>query len=304
MTGFGVARRGWEAGGEHRPHQLVVELRGVNQRFLEVKIKSPFGPAIEPTIRQRVEARVGRGRIDLAIFVHRGDEVGAVTAEAARSRAVLVRVAEIAREIRDAGLEVSPVNPLELLEYIGRSSRAQGAAAEAPLEAPEGLLVDALEEALDGLMAMRRAEGDALAVVLGDLLTTLERQVAGLQSSLDGEAERLHERLHDRVTGLCQRAGVDGLSAERIIQEVALWVQRGDVSEELARIASHVAQMRGVLAATPQAGQGKTLDFLCQELFREITTIGSKITSHAGSGLAVEAKGSVERIREQVQNVE
>ncbi|MEZ4453622.1 MAG: DUF1732 domain-containing protein [Nannocystaceae bacterium] len=302
MTGFGVARRTWEAG--DRPHAVVVEVRGVNQRFLEVKIRSPLGAAIEPVIRQRVEARVGRGRLDLAVFSQRVDEPGAGPSEGPRVDAVLARLAELRRSILDAGLEVSPVNPLELLEYLNRPSRPQAAAPEAPAEPPEALVLACVDDALAGLMVMREAEGQALEVVLRDLLAALEAQVAELAASLDGEAERLHERLHERVTALCQRAGVEGLSVERVVQEVALWVQRGDVSEELARIDSHLAQARGVLDAPAHAGQGKTLDFLSQELFREITTIGSKITSHAGSGLAIAAKGSVERIREQVQNVE
>ena len=91
---------------------------------------------------------------------------------------------------------------------------------------------------------------------------------------------------------------------ERLAQEIALLVVRGDVSEELARIASHLEQARAVLAQPAQVGQGKTLDFLSQELNREVTTIGSKITSHAGSAVVIAAKGTIERIREQVQNVE
>src|SRR5690606_39637737 len=103
---------------------------------------------------------------------------------------------------------------------------------------------------------------------------------------------------------LLARADAGAIDRERIAQELALLVVRGDVSEELARITSHLGQARGLLGAPAEVGQGKTLDFLSQELLREVTTIGSKITSHAGSAVIIEAKGTIERIREQVQNVE
>ena len=118
------------------------------------------------------------------------------------------------------------------------------------------------------------------------------------------EQEALQDRLAEKIAALCVRAGVSPPSPERVAQEVAVLVQRGDIEEELARLASHLVQFRGVLTAPAQVGQGKTLDFLSQELFREITTIGSKITSHAGSAAVIAAKATIERMREQVQNVE
>jgi uncharacterized protein (TIGR00255 family) len=151
---------------------------------------------------------------------------------------------------------------------------------------------------------MREQEGRALTAALAGLADELEGHARELRRLLDGEAERLQDRLAERIAGLCARAGVSPPAPERLAQEVALLVARGDIEEELARLASHLAQWRGVLAAPAQPGQGKTLDFLSQELFREITTVGSKITSHAGSAVVIAAKGAVERMREQVQNVE
>jgi len=108
----------------------------------------------------------------------------------------------------------------------------------------------------------------------------------------------------DRLQELTKRLGADTVDRDRVAQEIAIVVARGDVAEELARIASHLTQLRETLARPAAPGQGKTLEFVGQELLREITTIGSKITSHEGSRIVIEAKGSIERIREQVHNVE
>jgi uncharacterized protein (TIGR00255 family) len=172
-----------------------------------------------------------------------------------------------------------------------------------------------VDEACARLVSMREREGEALHDVLAAAYDELEQQVVGLRALLEGEGARLHEQLLGRVRALLDSlagpAGALGLRVpdggaldQRIAQEIALAVQRGDVSEELARIASHLAQARGVLAGAPEVGQGKTLDFLAQELLREVTTIGSKITSHEGSATVIAAKRTIERIREQVQNVE
>ncbi|MCA9660571.1 MAG: YicC family protein [Myxococcales bacterium] len=304
MTGFGVASRPWAEGPGGRPHQLVVELRGVNQRFRELKIRQPFGPKWEHLIRQRIEAQIGRGRIDVAIFLQRqGDDARAAGIDRERLAEVLAGAREVAALAAQQEVELAPFNVLELLSFVSASARSSGGPTEAT-PAPPSDLLDCVDEALLGLIAMRVAEGEALAEELGALLDGFEAQVAELREAIAGESERLEARLTERVAAVCARAGVEPPDPARIVQEVAILVQKADIAEELARIASHVAQMRGVIASEAQAGDGKRLDFLCQELFREITTIGSKISSHRGSGLAVAAKGSVERIREQVQNVE
>ncbi|MEZ4381614.1 MAG: YicC/YloC family endoribonuclease [Nannocystaceae bacterium] len=305
MTGFGVASRPWAEGPGGRPHQLVVELRGVNQRFRELKIRQPFGPTCEHSVRQRIEARIGRGRIDVAIFLQRQGDDGGRASGVDRERLVeaLASVREAAALAAQEEVELAPFNVLELLSFVASSARLAATPTEATPSPPEDLL-GCLDEALDGLLAMRVAEGEALAAVLGELLDAFEAQVSQLTEAIAGESERLEARLTERVAAVCARAGVEPPDPARIVQEVAILAQKADIAEELARIASHVAQMRGVIAAPAKTGDGKRLDFLCQELFREITTIGSKISSHRGSGLAVEAKSSVERIREQVQNVE
>lgn len=294
MTGFGAATR-TVGQGEGR-QVLGVELRSVNQRFFEIKLRQPFGAAEEHAIRKLVEARLGRGRVD--VLVHMQAVGGGAGVEAGRVAEVLAQLREVERQAAAAGTTLAPPTSLDVLRHLG--SRVSG---DTPVSAPAEL-PDALRDALDALCVMRELEGHALTVALAGLADELEVHARTLRDGLEGETERLQDRMAERIAALCARAGVSPPAPERLAQEVAAVVQRGDIEEELARLASHLGQWRGVLAAPAQAGQGKTLDFLSQELFREMTTIGSKITSHAGSAVVIAAKGAVERMREQVQNVE
>lgn len=312
MTGFGLADRG----GAERGARLRVELRSVNSRYLEVKIRQPFNVGVEHRLRKQLEARLGRGRVDLAVRLEGGsfdeatDPLAALGVEGGiegeRVSQVLAGLAALEAKGRDAGVALSPPTTLDLLKFVSASARNSGAA-EAPT--PPEFLTAVVDEALAGLTAMREREGAALAAELGRLYDELEAQVAGLRESLEGEGERLMTQHRERLAellGVLDDGGVaaQAIDGERVAAEVAVLIQRGDVSEELARIASHLEQARGVLAAEASVGQGKTLDFLGQELLREVTTIGSKITSHRGSALVIAAKRTIERLREQIQNVE
>jgi uncharacterized protein (TIGR00255 family) len=172
-------------------------------------------------------------------------------------------------------------------------------------------LLAALEDAITGLDAMRLKEGEALARALTEQTEALEIAANKLRVLVAAEPARLYARLGERIAellGAPVAAAAGGttppLDPGRLAAEVATLVARGDVTEELDRIASHVAQIRGVLAEAPRRGQGKTLDFLAQELVRELTTVGAKITSHPAIVEIIAAKEAVERMREQVQNVE
>lgn len=280
----------------------------MNARFREIKIRQPFGAAAEQALRRRVEKRVGRGRVELKVqlspvdtTVGDGDEgvLVALGIDPSRVPIVIAAAQEVARRANENGLELSMPTALEFLRFMsGRQGGAETADA-----APE-FLDELVDEALDGLCEFRDREGEALERVLGDHAGQLASEVARLRAALEGEVERFRRRMTTKAIDLCERAGAGSLDADRVAQEVALLAARGDVEEELARIDSHLQQVREVLSAKASPGQGKTLDFLCQELLREVSTIGGKITSHAGSGIVIEAKGTIERIREQVQNVE
>lgn len=303
MTGFGASSRPWT---DRDGSVLVgVELRSVNGRFLELKIRQPFGPPIEAEIRRRLEGRLGRGRVDASVFVRREslaadvDPLGRFGVDAGRVAETLRALSAIDRAAIEENIELDGSSSLEVLKFMLASSRSSSE----PTIAPE-VVFEALDEALDELVAFRQREGEALLHVLEDLVHTLELQVRAIERTLPVERARLEARVCDLLNGWRALFGLEGAEADRITQEVALLLARGDVAEELARIASHLQQTRETLSAQTQRGQGKTLDFLSQELLREVTTIGSKITSHEGSRFVIEAKGTIERIREQVQNVE
>lgn len=304
MTGFGVADRSWP----ERGVRVRVELRSVNSRFLEIKLRQPFGVAVEHELRRAVEARLGRGRVDVSVRIEGAGEVAddplvAIGIDRARIESVLAALGTLVDAAYQASFQVSHPTSLDLLRFLISPGSAKPSAAESIDQAPE-FLVELVDEALGRLASMREAEGEALRATLAKLLDELEAQVGEAERSLVGERERLHDQLVERCDAVLARAAAGSLDRDRLAQEIALLVVRGDVSEELARIASHLGQARKLLAAPAEVGQGKTLDFLSQELNREVTTIGSKITSHAGSAVVIAAKGTIDRIREQVQNVE
>jgi uncharacterized protein (TIGR00255 family) len=304
MTGFGVADRSWP----ERGVRVRAELRSVNSRFLELKLRQPFGVAVEHELRRAIEGRLGRGRVDVLIRTEGAGEVAedplmAVGIDRAQIDPVLAALGTLVDAAYQASFQVSHPTSLELLRFLISSGNSKNVAVEA-LEVAPPFLAELVDEAIARLIGMRETEGQSLATTLANLLDQLEGQVRRAEQSLEGERERLHDQLLERCDALLARVGAGTIDRERAAQELALLVVRGDVSEELARIASHLDQARALLGAPAEVGQGKTLDFLSQELLREVTTIGSKITSHAGSAAVIEAKGTIERIREQVQNVE
>ena len=304
MTGFGVTERTWDP----QRQRVALELRSVNARFLELKIRQPFGVAVEHRLRKRLEAALGRGRVELSIRVEAALDDSGMGALASigvapeQLEGAMVAVRELSRAAEDAGVTLRDPTGLELLRFV-QSSAGGGARTRTALEIPD-FLDQLVDEGVTALVSMRAREGEALARVLGELYDELERQVASISASLEGEGERLLGVLEQRAQTLLERTTQAGVERDRLEQVLAILLLRGDVSEELARIASHLSQARSVLGAEAAAGQGKTLDFLCQELLREVTTIGSKISSHTGSATVIEAKRTIERIREQVQNVE
>jgi uncharacterized protein (TIGR00255 family) len=304
MTGFGVADRSWP----ERGVRVRVELRSVNSRFLELKLRQPFGVAVEHELRRTIEGRLGRGRVDVVIRTDGVGEVAedpllAIGIDRAQIDPVLSALKTLADAAYQASFQVSHPTSLDLLRFLISTGPSKSSPTE-PLELAPPFLTELVDEAIARLIGMRETEGHALALTVAALLEQLEGQVARAEQSLIGERERLHAQLLERCDALLARAAAGAIERERLAQELALLVVRGDVSEELARIASHLGQARALLGGPAEVGQGKTLDFLSQELLREVTTIGSKITSHVGSAAVIEAKGTIERIREQVQNVE
>jgi len=288
MTGFGAGRG--EAGGE----AISVELRSVNGKFCEVKPRVPRElSALEPELVKTIKARISRGVIDA--FVRR--EAGAARGPAPRADLPLAAAyAKALRDLKDSlGLAGEPtVQDLAAMEGV----IAIGDTAPDPQAAATALQL-ALSAAIDALDQMRRREGEALARDLSARLDAIEKGAREVSLLAPLQVNAVRERLATRIAELTRGVSLD---PARLAQEVAVFADRTDVTEELTRLASHLAQARGLISS--QAPAGRKLEFLVQELNREINTIGSK-SQHAGiAGMVVELKAELERIREQVQNVE
>ena len=288
MTGFGAARV--EAGGE----TLGVELRSVNGKFCEVKARMPRElAALENDLVKAIKSRLSRGVVDA--FVRR---------EGSSGRSVAPRVdlplatayAKALRELKEElGLIGEPtvhdIAAMEGVISLGESAPDIAALASA--------LQRALSQALDALEDMRRREGEALARDLSARFDGIERSAAEVKRLAPDQVQAVRERLTTRIAELARGVPLD---PARIAQEVALFADKTDVAEELTRLASHLAQARELVRSDVPAG--RKLEFLVQEVNREINTIGSK-SQHAGiASLIVEMKAELERVREQVQNVE
>jgi uncharacterized protein (TIGR00255 family) len=204
--------------------------------------------------------------------------------------------AKMLREMKDSlGLSGEPsVQDLAAMEGVV----SLGESAPDP-EAAASALQQALGQAIEALDAMRRREGEALARDLSARLDTIEKGAREVSRLAPLQVDAVRERLSARIAELTRGVPLD---PARLAQEVALFADRTDVAEELTRLASHLAQARGLIRS--EAPAGRKLEFLVQELNREINTIGSK-SQHAGiAATVVELKAELERVREQVQNVE
>lgn len=288
MTGYGRA----EARGSRLA--VVVEARSLNHRFLEIGVKLPRGlSAHETEIRQLVQGRVARGRLDVAIAVRR------VAGSPNTVRADLALGTEYVRSARALAEALGLPGELAVADLL----RLPGVVAVEETEDDDGesalLLKDAAQQALDELVRMRQAEGAALAADLGAHLGTLEGWAAGLIEVLPAALQRIQARLRARIHAL-----LDEVPAEpgRIVQEAAMLAARSDVAEELARLVSHCGQFRALLATGGPVG--RQLDFLLQEMHREVNTVASKADDGEMVARVLEARTVVERLREQVQNVE
>jgi len=285
MTGFG---RGV---GEHAGVRATVDIRAVNHRFLDIKLRGSVAPAIEDAVTTKVRSTLERGAIAISVHVERsaGTGVSRIDTDAARRAAeALVQLA--------TQLGLAKPDMALILAQPGVVVDTNAESDDDPTA-----VVAALESALAQLDHMRTTEGKALEAELTarlDELTALRTTIATLAANVP---QLVSKRLHERVKRLLDgEAGA--VDPARLAQEVALLADRADVTEELVRLASHIDQMRALLASS--GGAGRRLDFLVQEIGRELNTIGSKSTVAEISSTVVDAKAVLEKVREQVQNVE
>ncbi|MEO8487487.1 MAG: YicC/YloC family endoribonuclease [Betaproteobacteria bacterium] len=284
MTGFAAASA------ELPGASLAAELRSVNHRYLDLTVKlSDELRMLEPALREKLAGSLKRGKVELRLSLARA------TPGAARLAIDAGRVAALAAAGADVARHAPSAVPLSVHEIL----RWPGVLAE-PTVDPQALGGRALalaDEVLGELHAARAREGAKLAAVLGARLDDITAQVARVAPRIPAVHAAFTEKLHARL----REAGLDP-NEDRLKQELAVFATKVDVDEELARLTTHVAEFRRVLAAGGSAG--KRLDFLAQELHREANTLGSKSVDTELSRAALELKVLVEQIREQVQNLE
>jgi uncharacterized protein (TIGR00255 family) len=301
MSGFG--RGGANAGGV----AASCEARSVNHRFTDVSVSLPAAfSGLEPAVRREVASVFARGRVEVTVSV---DTRGRAAARGIRLDRDLMAwyAAELKRVARRAGLGAPDAGYLAQLPGVVVRDPRSAAGNAGPL------VLKAVRKALASLSAMRLREGRALEKVLRRSLDALGRGVEKVSTEWPLAVRRQKQRLDERLLEVLSRVGEAGKTASA--RELVAALERGDVTEELDRLRSHLSQVRDILGKFPRAGgaappespsrvTGKRLDFLAQEVQRELNTIGAKAGDSKVVRLVVELKEEAERFREQVQNVE
>lgn len=298
MTGFGEAEQ--DLADVQPPLRLRVQLKTVNHRFFNASVRVPGGlDRLEPAILKRLRGRIGRGHVNCALSVDRqvdGAEGPGPELDLGRARAYV-------EGLRQAGQTLELLGDVTLSDLVRYSDifRAPDPQQNWRELLDEDRVLPLVDQALDDLVAMREREGERLAE---DLAERLEA-IASLTDQIQGQApERLHaerDRLRAAVADLAADVPVD---EERLAREIAYLAEKWDLNEELVRLRSHVALFRETLALPDSEPVGKRLGFVLQEFNREANTIASKANDAEIARWAVGLKEEIERLREQVENVE
>ncbi len=289
MTGYGHATYEDEAG------SLQVVATSVNHRFLELHLRLPEGwMALEARLRKKVPTFCRRGRITITIEYVRRDAGLRYEINRDLIAAYVTALRQIKEDFSLAGdVDVRTIAALPSLMLPLPS---------APVPLTETLAAQAeaaVEGALRAMIHMRQAEGRQLERDMTERLDDLDRCLSEIESDAPAVVERIRQKLLSRIEEI---KGLSPLDPTRLAQEVVFLLSRADISEEIVRLRSHLQQYRSLLTA--EEAVGKKLDFLLQEMAREVNTILSKAGEVAVSSLALHMKAEIEKLREQVQNVE
>lgn len=285
MTGYASAQREWPQG------VLVVELRAVNHRFLDVSLRLPEEfRALESAIREKLAAKLNRGKVECRMAFNA--QQGVASSSLQLNQALAENLLNLGRNLSALAPEARPLGIGEVLRWPGVL-----ATDALPPDMLQAAALALLDSALVDFLGNRAREGEKLAGLLQDRAQQMEVLVADIRP-------RLPQIIADYEARLTQRF-VDALGSqddERIRQEIVLFAQRIDVAEELDRLTAHISELRHILKKGGNAG--KRLDFLMQELNREANTLGSKSVAVESSRTAMALKVLIEQMREQIQNIE
>ena len=288
MTGYGSAK------GNAAGFDISVELKSVNNRYLETSVRLPRSFMFaEETVKSAVQKHISRGKVDVFVTINAVsvDDIG-VTINESLLRGYLNAVKKISEEY---GLP----NDMTALNAARFPDVLQVERNDLDTEAISAAICEVLESALDDFDAMRLREGEKLKEDVTGRLKTIERLVSAVEAAAPGTVLKYRERLEQKMNEVLNGAGVD---EQRIITEAAIFADHIAVDEETVRLRSHIAQLDGMLKGGSPIG--KKIDFLVQEFNREANTIGSKCQNSDISHVVVDLKSEIEKIREQIQNIE
>ena len=288
MTGYGRGARIVDG------RDLTIELKSVNHRFLDLAFRMPRSFAcLEDSLRQLMQSRLSRGHIDVFVtYRNLRDDSKSVAVDHALLNAY-----------RTAMQEMSGLTGLEdnarLTDYARMPDVLRVDEAEEDRDALKALALDCMNDAIDELLAMRVKEGERMGADIEARLCNIEKLTVGVAARAPQVVEEYRVRLTQRVTEIMEGQPVD---LARITQEVAMYCDRVNIDEEIARMHSHIKGMRDAIASG--AAVGRKLDFIVQEMNREANTMGSKASDIELVSHVVNLKSEIEKIREQVQNIE
>lgn len=289
MTGFGRGSAGNEV------TNVTVDLKTVNNRFLDLNLRLPAElQAIENEVRTRIVTRLSRGRVDVNIQLDRTSEVEFEL----ENSTIAGYLSAIAKMSESYGLSGEPdINMIARLPNVFKQKKA---------EVDSGtlqLVLKALDEGLSALEEMRGSEGTILSRVLNECIDQIESRIPLIESLASTVADEYQARLAKRIEDMLTKSGLNtDIDKGRLAQEAAYLADKADISEEIARLRGHIEHFREIMSDEKDAG--KRLDFLTQELNREANTIASKTNNMTVKENALAIKSEIEKIREQVQNIE
>ncbi len=291
MTGFASAQ------GERAGTSWTWELRGVNGKGLDLRLRIPDGiDGLEAAVRARLSAALGRGNVTVSLKLNRTETATELTVNTEHVNRITSAMAEIATMAQANGLTLSDASAVDILNQRGVWEAAEETEDEGMLPA----LLDSLDAALSSFIKARAGEGK-------ELLTILTRQVDEVAALTASARETLGDREAAAKVNMEAALGrlqgrADGIEPDRLAQELALIAVKSDVSEELDRLSAHVAAARELLES--DAPVGRKFDFLAQEFNREANTLCAKSGHPELTKIGLELKVVIDRLREQVQNVE
>jgi uncharacterized protein (TIGR00255 family) len=290
MTGYGVAERDLPLG------KMAVEVRSLNHKYLDISLRLPRGFfTLEPKVRDLVKQWVSRGRVDLTMRI----DPSSSTVPRYRLEADMKLAEEYIRLLSTIKEKFSLTGEVTVDHVAGVREIVPFLEVKEDAEPYWEEIASVTEQALGALDASRREEGGVLGADLMGRLEEVRKLIDEIKEKAPSVVDSYRERLRERVRALLEGSDFD---ERRFYQEVAYFAERSDVSEEVIRMVSHLRQFESKLTDEGLAGRG--LDFILQELGREANTIGAKSTDADIAHKVIELKGELERMREQVQNIE